>query len=130
MNSRSPDGLVILPHLREKGAEWLGRKDSNLRMRGPKPRDLPLVDAPVKTGQLPNIYQGKEVCKRLLADKGAWVLYAPDRPHLFLRRRNAGAVYRGLEGVEDRFFDFFPQFVRHRMGEVLEGAVFPSPARH
>ncbi len=25
---------------------WLGRKDSNLRMRAPKTRDLPLVDAP------------------------------------------------------------------------------------
>jgi hypothetical protein len=26
---------------------WLGRKDSNLRIQGPKPCDLPLVDAPV-----------------------------------------------------------------------------------
>jgi hypothetical protein len=33
----------------------LGRKDSNLRMRGPKPRDLPLVDAPVETSTISRV---------------------------------------------------------------------------
>ena len=30
-----------------KGSFWLGRKDSNLRMAGPKPAALPLGDAPL-----------------------------------------------------------------------------------
>ena len=34
-------------------ASWLGRKDSNLRIRDPKTRALPLGDAPLK---FPRVY--------------------------------------------------------------------------
>ena len=36
-----------LPRCRPWAAASLGREDSNLRMQGPKPCDLPLVDAPM-----------------------------------------------------------------------------------
>ena len=36
------------PAIRSFSEVWLGRKDSNLRMPGPKPGALPLGDAPIK----------------------------------------------------------------------------------
>ena len=44
MSGRMPDLQSVGNILRG----WLGREDSNLRMRVPKTRDLPLVDAPLK----------------------------------------------------------------------------------
>ncbi len=37
--------------LRENEKLWLGRKDSNPRMAGPKPAALPLGDAPILKGK-------------------------------------------------------------------------------
>jgi hypothetical protein len=50
--------VLILPYLRQGPSPaamlylWLGRQDSNLRIRGSKPRALPLGDVPIKTGMV------------------------------------------------------------------------------
>ncbi len=45
--------ICLIPREGVKTVKWLGRQGSNLGMRDPKSRDLPLVDAPKKSKKVP-----------------------------------------------------------------------------
>src|SRR6187455_3476190 len=118
-----PGGVAAassLPRLR--GAymlRWLGRKDSNLRIRGPKPRALPLGHAPTGARDTLPLWR---LARGLLGARG--------RCARRCRRRRGRLRHLLLVDREDLLLQVLPHLVVERMGDVLERPVLPLLAGH
>src|SRR5262245_42272738 len=68
---------------------WLGREDSNLRIRDPKSRALPLGHAPIRRSRSPTVAQTHSVVETWRFGQGGagFAVSAPPRPGLARGRR-------------------------------------------